>query len=124
MISRALLNAPFFIPKDADLLRNRKVNTKKRQNRHLPELAFLILGTYFTAPFCFARHLLHDAKLHPIFQILQTHTPAASIFHSERPDYPHPDNFLSVFQLFLLPIQLHFPSEITGISFLRAINFL
>lgn len=37
-------------PKDADLLRNRKVNTKKRQNRHLPELAFLILGTYFTAP--------------------------------------------------------------------------
>ena len=54
MISRALLNAPFFTPKDADLLRNRKVNTKKRQNRHLPELAFLILGTYFTAPFfCF-----------------------------------------------------------------------
>lgn len=51
MISRALLNAPFFIPKDADLLRNRKINTKKRQNRHLPELAFLILGTYFTAPF-------------------------------------------------------------------------
>ena len=51
MISRALLNAPFFIPKDADLLRNRKVNTKKRQKRHLPELAFLILGTYFTAPF-------------------------------------------------------------------------
>ena len=51
MISQALLNAPFFIPKDADLLRNRKVNTKKRQNRHLPELAFLILGTYFTAPF-------------------------------------------------------------------------
>ena len=50
MISRALLNAPFFIPKDADLLRNRKVNTKKRQKRHLPELAFLILGTYFTAP--------------------------------------------------------------------------
>ena len=48
---QALLNAPFFIPKDADLLRNRKVNTKKRQNRHLPELAFLILGTYFTAPF-------------------------------------------------------------------------
>ena len=54
MISRALLNAPFFIPKDADLLRNRKVNTKKRQNRHLPELAFLILGTYFTAPFLIA----------------------------------------------------------------------
>lgn len=53
MISRALLNAPFFIPKDADLLRNRKVNTKKRQNRHLPELAFLILGTYFTAPLIF-----------------------------------------------------------------------
>ena len=51
MISRALFNAPFFTPKDADLLRNRKVNTKKRQNRHLPELAFLILGTYFTAPF-------------------------------------------------------------------------
>ena len=39
--------------KDAYLLRNRKVNTKKRQNRHLPELAFLILGTYFTAPFLF-----------------------------------------------------------------------
>ena len=58
MISRALLNAPFFIPKDADLLRNRKVNTKKRQNRHLPELAFLILGTYFTAPFpCFLNFL-------------------------------------------------------------------
>ena len=59
MISRALLNAPFFIPKDADLLRNRKVNTKKRQNRHLPELAFLfILGTYFTAPFSnFVRNL-------------------------------------------------------------------
>jgi hypothetical protein len=60
VISRALLNAPFFIPKDADLLRNRKVNTKKRQNRHLPELAFLILGTYFTAPFCFI--LLHDLQ--------------------------------------------------------------
>lgn len=57
MISRALLNAPFFIPKDADLLRNRKVNTKKRQNRHLPELAFLILGTYFTAPFLLYRFL-------------------------------------------------------------------
>ena len=57
MISRALLNAPFFIPKDADLLRNRKVNTKKRQNRHLPELAFLILGTYFTAPFIRKRKL-------------------------------------------------------------------
>lgn len=56
MISRALLNAPFFIPKDADLLRNRKVNTKKRQNRHLPELAFLILGTYFTAPSNIIRH--------------------------------------------------------------------
>ena len=54
MISRALLNAPFFIPKDADLLRNRKVNTRKRQNRHLPELAFLILGTYFTAPFAYS----------------------------------------------------------------------
>ena len=37
---------------DADLLRNRKVYTKKRQNRHLPELAFLKLGTYFTAPLC------------------------------------------------------------------------
>ena len=59
MISRALLNAPFFIPKDADLLRNRKVNTKKRQNRHLPELAFLILGTYFTAPLeYFCRYFL------------------------------------------------------------------
>ena len=58
MISRALLNAPFFIPKDADLLRNRKVNTKKRQNRHLPELAFLILGTYFTAPFYFTERRL------------------------------------------------------------------
>ena len=57
MISRALLNAPFFIPKDADLLRNRKVNTKKRQNRHLPELAFLILGTYFTAPFILGIYL-------------------------------------------------------------------
>jgi len=56
VISRALLNAPFFIPKDADLLRNRKVNTKKRQNRHLPELAFLILGTYFTAPLNIYQH--------------------------------------------------------------------
>lgn len=60
MISRALLNAPFFIPKDADLLRNRKVNTKKRQNRHLPELAFLILGTYFTAPFSLINCQSHD----------------------------------------------------------------
>ena len=51
MISRAFIKCTIFIPKDADLLRNRKVNTKKRQNRHLPELAFLILGTYFTAPF-------------------------------------------------------------------------
>ena len=58
MISRALLNAPFFTPKDADLLRNRKVNTKKRQNRHLSELAFLILGTYFTAPFFLSGILL------------------------------------------------------------------
>jgi hypothetical protein len=65
MISRALLNAPFFIPKDAYLLRNRKVNTKKRQNRHLPELAFLILGTYFTAPF----FLLYMSY---IFDLLQT----------------------------------------------------
>ena len=62
MISRALLNAPFFIPKDADLLRNRKVNTKKRQNRHLPELAFLILGTYFTAPFLLQKFLLTFIK--------------------------------------------------------------
>ncbi len=53
MISRALLNAPFFIPKDADLLRNRKVNTKKRQNRHLPELAFLILGFILQPLFAF-----------------------------------------------------------------------
>lgn len=53
MISRALLNAPFFIPKDADLLRNRKVNTKKRQNRHLPELAFLILGLILQPLFYF-----------------------------------------------------------------------
>ena len=29
---------------------NQKVQA---QNRHLPELAFLILGTYFTAPFLF-----------------------------------------------------------------------
>ena len=60
MISRALLNAPFFIPKDADLLRNRKVNTKKRQNRHLPELAFLILGTYFTAPHFYINLTTHQ----------------------------------------------------------------
>ena len=63
MIIRALLNAPFFIPKDADLLRNRKVNTKKRQNRHLPELAFLILGTYFTAPFCLPAYPPHIVGL-------------------------------------------------------------
>ena len=62
MISRALLNAPFFIPKDADLLRNRKVNTKKRQNRHLPELAFLILGTYFTAPFSVWKYVKRIVK--------------------------------------------------------------
>lgn len=62
MISRALLNAPFFIPKDADLLRNRKVNTKKRQNRRLPELAFLILGTYFTAPFKDRVYYMKKAK--------------------------------------------------------------
>ena len=62
MISRALLNAPFFIPKDADLLRNRKVNTKKRQNRHLPELAFLILGTYFTAPFLILAHQMQRGE--------------------------------------------------------------
>lgn len=66
MISRALLNAPFFIPKDADLLRNRKVNTKKRQNRHLPELAFLILGTYFTAPFLVLNRL---QRIHSDIQI-------------------------------------------------------
>ena len=67
MISRALLNAPFFIPKDADLLRNRKVNTKKRQNRHLPELAFLILGTYFTAPallYSPVESIVRPAELH------------------------------------------------------------
>lgn len=63
MISRALLNAPFFIPKDADLLRNRKVNTKKRQNRHLPELAFLILGTYFTAPFLILQFTSNISKI-------------------------------------------------------------
>lgn len=63
MISRALLNAPFFIPKDADLLRNRKVNTKKRQNRHLPELAFLILGTYFTAPFLYGQNQIKSLFL-------------------------------------------------------------
>jgi len=65
VISRALLNAPFFIPKDADLLRNRKVNTKKRQNRHLPELAFLILGTYFTAPF-FLLSILDIGAMHSL----------------------------------------------------------
>ena len=46
--------------KDADLLRNRKVNTKKRQNRHLPELAFLILGTYFTAPIFYMEDIFHQ----------------------------------------------------------------
>ena len=71
VISRALLNAPFFIPKDADLLRNRKVNTKKRQNRHLPELAFLILGTYFTAPFLF-----YDAQLIKSAMYVTTPRPA------------------------------------------------
>ena len=69
MISRALLNAPFFILKDADLLRNRKVNTKKRQNRHLPELAFLILGTYFTAPFL--PNIFPMTKLMLSLQLLQ-----------------------------------------------------
>ena len=39
--------------KDAYLLRNRKVNTKKRQNRHLPELAFLILGLILQPLFYF-----------------------------------------------------------------------
>ena len=48
MISRALLNAPFFIPKDADLLRNRKVNTKKRQNRHLPEFGTIVVVSLYT----------------------------------------------------------------------------
>jgi hypothetical protein len=61
----------FFIPKDADLLRNRKVNTKKRQNRHLPELAFLILGTYFTAPFLF-----YDAQLIESAMYVTTPRPA------------------------------------------------
>ena len=46
-----LMENSIFIPKDADVIKNRKIHTKKRQNRHLPELAFLILGTYFTAPF-------------------------------------------------------------------------
>jgi len=68
VISRALLNAPFFIPKDADLLRNRKVNTKKRQNRHLPELAFLILGTYFTAPFLL--YNIDDCETHFVVKVL------------------------------------------------------
>ena len=67
MISRALLNAPFFIPKDADLLRNRKVNTKKRQNRHLPELAFLILGTYFTAPLFYYKKTLKKSQFVIVF---------------------------------------------------------
>ena len=49
-------------------LRNRKVNTKKRQNRHLPELAFLILGTYFTAP---SFVMLTTFRL-----FVQTHTPS------------------------------------------------
>lgn len=80
MISRALLNAPFFIPKDADLLRNRKVNTKKRQNRHLPELAFLILGTYFTAPFlvlilcgkyCCACFLCYNSKVGKLYEKIE-----------------------------------------------------
>ena len=71
VISRALLNAPFFILKDAYLLRNRKVNTKKRQNRHLPELAFLILGTYFTAPFLF-----YDAQLIKSAMYVTTPRPA------------------------------------------------
>ena len=30
---------------------SRKIHTKKRQNRHLPELAFLYLRTYFTVPY-------------------------------------------------------------------------
>ena len=57
--------------KDAYLLRNRKVNTKKRQNRHLPELAFLILGTYFTAPFLF-----YDAQLIESAMYVTTPRPA------------------------------------------------
>lgn len=71
MISRALLNAPFFIPKDADVIKNRKIHTKKRQNRHLPELAFLILGTYFTATFLF-----YDAQLIKSAMYVTTPRPA------------------------------------------------
>ena len=78
MISRALLNAPFFIPKDADLLRNRKVNTKKRQNRHLPELAFLILGTYFTAPFRYQKEGYINEK--------ESFIPVNGIRHDRRTD--------------------------------------
>ena len=71
MISRALLNAPFFIPKDADLLEHTQTMSKKRQNRHLPELAFLILGTYFTAPFLF-----YDAQLIKSAMYVTTPRPA------------------------------------------------
>ena len=66
----------FFIPKDADLLRNRKVNTKKRQNRNLPELAFLILGTYFTAPF-----FIKKLCVKPIFTIGIKHKKIVSILY-------------------------------------------
>ena len=106
MISRALLNAPFFIPKDADLLRNRKVNTKKRQNRHLPELAFLILGTYFTAPFSFLMYILTKGiRFHQSNQIRLVHINVTLLVQN-------PDNLTLIHAQWnqvpqFLPVQLH-----------------
>lgn len=41
-----------------------KISTKKRQNRHSPELAFLYLRTYFTAPrFLFLFYFLLPDRL-------------------------------------------------------------
>ena len=66
LITRYGAEKIIFSAKDADLLRNRKVNTKKRQNRHLPELAFLILGTYFTAPFTFVLSFYDSCVSHKL----------------------------------------------------------
>ena len=60
---------------------------RSRQNRHLPELAFLILGTYFTAPSS------HHHKADPIgfLQAFSQYVPALlySRRHPQSTDYPY-----------------------------------
>lgn len=54
----------FLYPKMHTCLEIEKLIQRNAKNRHLPELAFLILGTYFTAPFLFCDAQLIESAMY------------------------------------------------------------